>query len=547
MEGSENYVNERLDHLGVVAAVCQEIGLAEWLDAQAAGSRQQVSVGTATVAMVLNGLGFSNRQLYLVPQFFANKPVEHLLGPGITAEMLNDDCLGRTLDWLYAHDLTKLFAGIATRARQVFSIKVEQVHVDTTSFSVSGEYAALQEEADPAVIAITYGYSRDHRADLKQWMLALATTHDGDVPLFMQPLDGNSSDKLSLLAAIQAIQTQLREADGQASVYVADNGLYSESNMRQLNQAGVKWISRVSETMTEAKTLLQEGSQSWHQSADGTVHWFTRAMALPQGNERWVVVRTQASLQRAQQTMQRQVSKVQTHWQQKCWHLSHQRFACEADARTAAQRELKGKPAWFDVQTTLLAHPQYAGKGRPRKEALPVSQQWQIVATGSVNPEQVAQEALRKACWIVGTNVLDSLVLSDQHLATTYKDQGGVERGFRFLKDPLFLASSVFVKKPERIMALSFIMVLCLLVYRLAEVRLRTRLAQTQQTIPDQVHKPTARPTMRWVFQCFEGIELLHVHTPSTSHVLVLRLQPLHHLILLLLGPLYVKMYNPSG
>ena len=67
--------------------------------------------------MVLNGLGFSNRQLYLVPQFFANKPVEHLLGKGITAEMLNDDCLGRTLDWLYAHDLTKLFAGIATRAR----------------------------------------------------------------------------------------------------------------------------------------------------------------------------------------------------------------------------------------------------------------------------------------------------------------------------------------------------------------------------------------------------------------------------------------------
>ncbi len=116
MEGTEEYVNERLDHLGIVARVCQEIGLAAWLDAQDPGSRQQVSVGTATVAMVLNGLGFSNRQLYLVPQFFANKPVEHLLGAGITADQLNDDCLGRTLDWLYAHDLTKLFAGIASRA-----------------------------------------------------------------------------------------------------------------------------------------------------------------------------------------------------------------------------------------------------------------------------------------------------------------------------------------------------------------------------------------------------------------------------------------------
>ena len=112
--------------------------------------------------------------MYLVPQFFANKPVEHLLGPGITAEMLNDDCLGRTLDWLYAHDLTKLFAGIASRARRIFGIKAEQVHVETTCFSVSGEYtnaaskakepAEAEESTAPeaALIAITYGYSRDH-------------------------------------------------------------------------------------------------------------------------------------------------------------------------------------------------------------------------------------------------------------------------------------------------------------------------------------------------------------------------------------------------
>src|SRR5207245_4941474 len=139
-------------------------------------------------------------------------------------------------------------------ARRIFGIKAEQVHVDTTSFSVSGEYSGVQAGEDAAVIAITYGYSRDHRNDLKQWMLALATTHDGDVPLFLQPLNGNSSDKVSLLAVIQAIQAQLRKVDGEASVYVADNRVYSGSNMKQLNQAGVKWVSRVSETSTEART-----------------------------------------------------------------------------------------------------------------------------------------------------------------------------------------------------------------------------------------------------------------------------------------------------
>jgi hypothetical protein len=81
------YQTERLDHLGIVARVCQEAGIAEWLDKQAGDSRRSVSRGKAAVAMILSGLGFSNRQLYLVPQYFENKPVEHLLGEGITADM----------------------------------------------------------------------------------------------------------------------------------------------------------------------------------------------------------------------------------------------------------------------------------------------------------------------------------------------------------------------------------------------------------------------------------------------------------------------------
>jgi transposase len=158
------YQTERLDHLGIVAGVCQEAGIAEWLDKRAGEDRRSVSVGKATVAMVLNGLGFSNRRLYLVPQYFENKPVEHLLGAGITADMLNDDCLGRTLDWLYEHDVTTLFAGLALQARRRFGIAAQHLHIDTTSFSVSGDYAT-KEEGAPVALAITYGYSRDHREE----------------------------------------------------------------------------------------------------------------------------------------------------------------------------------------------------------------------------------------------------------------------------------------------------------------------------------------------------------------------------------------------
>jgi hypothetical protein len=148
-------VVEHLNHLGIGAHVCRAIGVAEWLDAQNATSRQQVSVGTATVAMVLTGLGLSNRQLYLLPPFCADTPVEPLRGRGGSAADLNDDCLGRTLDWLSAHAVTTLFAGLALRARRAFAVCLTRLHADTTSFAVRGAYPAAtapatRAAADPA-------------------------------------------------------------------------------------------------------------------------------------------------------------------------------------------------------------------------------------------------------------------------------------------------------------------------------------------------------------------------------------------------------------
>lgn len=192
----------------------------------------------------------------------------------------------------------------------------------------------------------------------------------------------------------------------------------------------------------------------------------------------------------------------------------------------------------------MTSSPRYAKSGRPGKDAIPESVVWQAQAKLGVDREGVEREWRRRACFIVGTNVLDASVLPDEDVARTYKEQGSVERGFSFLKYPLFLASSVFVKKPSRIVALGFIMVLCLLVYRLAEHRLRSRLAETKQTVPNQVGKQTARPTMRWVFQLFEGIDLLRIGSPAGTTSLVLSLQPVHEQILRLLGQPYQKIYN---
>jgi transposase len=555
MERAEDYHNERLDHLGIVAGVCQELGLAAWLDALAPTQQRVVSYGTATVAMILNGLGFSNRQLYLVPQFFENKPVAHLLGAGISADMLNDDCLGRTLDWLYEQDVTTVFAGIAHQARQRFQVKAQHLHVDTTSFSVNGAY----ENENVHVIAITHGYSRDHREDLKQWMLALATTHQGDIPLFLQPLSGNTSDKESLVKVIADLHAQLQQKEPEEKpLYVADSGLYSAANMLKLNQAKVQWVSRVPETSKEAKAAVIQEEDAWKPSADGKRSMVALQMNLPQGRERWLVVRSTDGVNRALQTARKQADKQMETWSKKLWHVSTKSFACQEDAQQAWEQSLKGLPEWLEVSAEMKSRAVFEGRGRPARDAEPTGLRWSVTSNISLNESKLlayAQRkacfleskllayAQRKACFLIASNVVDEEQVSHDELISLYLEQGSVERGFRFLKDPLFLASSVFVKKTERIVALSLIMVLALLVYRLAEHRLRAQLAAAGQTIPNQVNKPTARPTMRWVFQCFEGIELLQIRTGTKTQSVVLRLQPLHQKILSLLGPAYQQFY----
>ncbi len=96
-------------------------------------------------------------------------------------------------------------------------------------------------------------------------------------------------------------------------------------------------------------------------------------------------------------------------------------------------------------------------------------------------------------------------------------------------------------------MALVMVMGLALLVYALAEHRLRTALQAQGETIPNQVGKPTQRPTMRRIFQMFEGIDVLQIPSPSGLQQQVLNLKPVHRQILRLLGPFVEKCYQDTS
>ena len=124
--------------------------------------------------------------------------------------------------------------------------------------------------------------------------------------------------------------------------------------------------------------------------------------------------------------------------------------------------------------------------------------------------ERIQHAKQHTACFVLGSNI-EAEQLSDAEVIAGYKAQAQAEGGFRFLKDPLFFVSSLFVKKPSRIQGLLMVMTLALLVYSVAQRRLRQELARQNETIPNQINQPTNRPTLRWVFQVLEGIERVRV------------------------------------
>ena len=288
-------------------------------------------------------------------------------------------------------------------------------------------------------------------------MCALATTHDGDVPIFLRPLDGNSADKEHLSAAVKAVMTQLREQlpeEQEQRIAIFDSGGYSQANMKSYNDAKIWWISRVPETSTATKVALEEACEQWQPLSDGSGDYVVRTMDLPQGRERWVIVRTHAQVQATKEQMEKKVKKTHQEWEKRLWHLSKQAFACENDAQQAWKQAMKGKPSWLIATFTMKEQGQYQQRGRPKKETEPDQTIWYVVPKLEVDQQEVMVLARKKAAFIVATNILDDQRLSHEQVIWTYKEQGGVERGFRFLKDPFFLASSVFVKKPERVIAL---------------------------------------------------------------------------------------------
>src|SRR2546422_5878590 len=503
---------DRLDHLGIIAGVIKDVGIIEMIDAPIVPDDQEATpTGEAVAGMILNGLGFSDRPMSLTPQFFANKPVALLLRDGVSAEQFNRFKLGRSLDKVHSYGCDVLFSEVALAVCQQEGIALRFNSLDTTSFALTGAYVP---ETDTQAIAITHGYSKDHRPDLKQVVLELMVSQDGGVPFLSQSWDGNASDTVVFKERCEALIVQF-EASETPRYLIADAKLYTEA--KAPNWARLPFITRIPETLTVTQQVI-EHAWAWGewQPLTETVRYQRVEVCHDGMAQRWLVVSSQDAWQRAAPTLAKAQAKEAEQVQKQLCHLQAQRFPSETTARAALETMAQRWRYHQRAQVALTPHIQYARTGRPTTQTPQKAIQWQIHASVMPDSAKLTRQQQRQACCVLGTT-MPATALTDGEVVAGYKGQSALARGFRFLKAPVFFVSSLFIKKPSRLQGLLMVMTLALLVYSVAQRRRRHQWARQRAPLPNQSGQPGSRPTLRWVFQLLEGINRVTFPCKSTS------------------------------
>jgi transposase len=420
-------------------------------------------------------------------EFYEGRDTGLLLGERVPASVFNDDTVGRVLDLLFEAGTQRIFSELAMKAILKHEISTRAVHFDTTSVNVHGEYRV--DEASPPPFKIIEGYSKDHRPDLKQFLISTLCVGD-KVPIFGKNEDGNRSDKEinnTILSQISGHMARFGVGE-KAFIYIADSALVTPKNLKELSE-GQPFITRLPANYAECGRAISEtiGSNQWEElgQLSRTKPTANRPAALYRATEttvtlydmpyRAVVVHSSAHDKRRQKKIERELAKesasIQKNFREQC--LSE--YACEADAKAAAQAWASQSSRYHDLSYEIEPLYTYARerpkKGQPRQVA-------KVRYRGSCHLQQKAsaleQMRMEAGCFVLLTNVAKEgeCAADAREILSLYKEQHGVEQNFAFLKDPA-VVNAIFLKTEERIEALGLILLISLLIWRLIERSLR--------------------------------------------------------------------------
>src|ERR671934_1961804 len=428
-----------VQHLPIIKAYADQLGLVGLIN-HYVPTGMDVDAGTIVLGLVLDTLS-GRSPLYRLEEFFAQQDTALLLGKALPPQAFTDDTVGRVLDRLYEMGTMKLFTACAVRAATRFGLERRYVHFDTTSRSVWGDYQFAETQDLP--FQVTYGYSKDKRPDLKQFVLSTLCV-DRAVPIWGKSEDGNASDKAlntTLLSQIAQLLAHHGVAPG-AYIYIADAALVTEANLTALEDT--LFITRLPATYSACERVIAEAvaRNQWEEVGvlaqtpptkhrPGTCYKVAESRVTLYGKSyRAVVVHSSSQDQRRQKALARERQASYTALEATIREAAQQEYFCRADAEAAAAK-LRAQPsAYHRVEVVVEARPTY-GPGRPSQKQPRVVKAWRygLQATLHERAEVIARKVQELGCFVLLTNVSTegAMAHSAGEILRAYKEQHGIE------------------------------------------------------------------------------------------------------------------------
>jgi len=493
----------RVGHIPVIARMCHRLGLTDLIN-ENIPCNTDVDIGTLVTGMICDTLS-GRSPLYKVEEFIAEQDTELLFGTPVNPHSFNDDALGNALDRIHQKGTLKLFTEVALKAATIFDLDTSHCSFDTTSVNIWGNYNTSQ--PNQKAPHINHGYSKDKRPDLKQFMVSMLCV-EGNIPISGKMQDGNSSDEKLNNEELQRIARLLKPLGKNIGefVYVADCKLITTENLKQLGDT--HFISRLPATFKEHDRLIGQAIEAGHWEELGVLaetpspsinrqrasYKAQESQVIIDGkNYRALVIQTDHLDKRRSHAIERTRLKEKTLREKAIKAAEKQSYHCPLDAAKALETlTRKNKTAYWNLagtveQTSIHAPGRAPANGQRKVIGTRYHHRLQLEENTSYHQQKLA----KAGCFVMITNTAKDKMPAREVLKT-YKAQYGVEKNFSFLKEPL-IANDTFLKKPSRIDALVFILLVSLMIWNLMQRELR----KSEQVRAGQLHDLNKRPTQR--------------------------------------------------
>ncbi len=505
-----NILPYRADYYPILGHLLDEMQVAKAIDETITvdDSQSKIDVGTFTCLFILNLLGDVNVRLFRMHEFFEDKALPLLIPwkPDIELDEINDDRAGRVLDALWKADPQKVLSAVVNEAIRIHNLDTNEIHCDTTSKSFQGAYD--HQDAEGMVPLITYGYNKDHRPDLKQLVFGVGTTADG-IPIMGEVNDGNESDMTLNGRWVKKLRSILGKDLDEFLLYVADSALVTTDNLPSMDDYHIDFISRFPGRFSLEEELKRQaltanewdsiGKLSDEKKAASYEAWDTTG-EVEGRTYRFIVVRSDQKDKRKLKSLDKRVKRESTAIEKKLKELRKRPFACKKDAEIEAEKFLKKHKVKYHQFDWLIEEKEETVKrkkrGRPKKGEKP-KYQTNYYLRGKLKRDENTYARERELCalFVLITSLMDIVKYPAKMILEKYKGQGNVERIFKFIKNPAWIGAFC-LKKPERLAALGYVLLMAAMVYTLWERRVRKALAKDDETpIEGLDRKKTKKPT----------------------------------------------------